>query len=153
MQLISINTYASGLRRLGAFIIDAIVISVVMSILFSFTLGWGLFEERDIFFYPYHHWRLLGFFSYHSLIREIIFISYYALMESSKYQGTLGKIALGMKVVDKNGMRIDLSKAILRNLSKILSALILGIGYFMIIFDDRKQGLHDKIADTFVVKR
>lgn len=124
-----------------------------MSILFSFTLGWGLFEERDIFFYPYHHRRLLGFFSYHSLIREIIFITYYVLMESSKYQGTLGKIALGMKVVDKNGMRIDLSKAILRNLSKILSALILGIGYFMIIFDDRKQGLHDKIADTFVVKR
>ena len=73
-------------------------------------------------------------------------------MESSKYQATLGKMAMGIKVVNYNGQRLDFTKALLRNLSKFLSAFILGIGYIMIIFDDRKQGLHDKIADTFVVK-
>lgn len=74
-------------------------------------------------------------------------------MESSKYQATVGKIVMGIKVVNKNGQGLDFSKAMLRNLSKILSAIIMGIGYIMIIFDDRKQGLHDKIADTFVVKQ
>jgi uncharacterized RDD family membrane protein YckC len=60
---------------------------------------------------------------------------------------------MGIKVVNKNNQPLDFSKALLRNLSKLLSAFILGIGYIMIIFDDRKQGLHDKIADTFVVKQ
>ena len=76
---------------------------------------------------------------------------YYSYMESSKYQATLGKLALGIKVTDVRGGSIDFSKALLRNLSKYLSAFILYIGYIMIIFDDRKQGLHDKIADTLVV--
>jgi uncharacterized RDD family membrane protein YckC len=73
-------------------------------------------------------------------------------MESSQYQATLGKMALGIKVVDQNNERISLGRAVLRNLSKYLSYLILCIGYIMIIFDERKQGLHDKIADTFIVK-
>jgi uncharacterized RDD family membrane protein YckC len=74
-------------------------------------------------------------------------------MESSKYQATIGKLALGMKVTDVRQQPIDFSKALLRNLSKYLSALILWIGYIMIIFDDRKQGLHDKIADTLVMNQ
>lgn len=73
-------------------------------------------------------------------------------MESSRYQGTLGKIVMGIKVVDHNNQRLEFPRALLRNLSKILSGFLLGLGYIMIIFDDRKQGLHDKIADTFVVK-
>ena len=88
----------------------------------------------------------------HNLLREGVLIIYYSLMESSKYQGTLGKIIMGIRVTGLNQERITLGKAILRNLSKILSGLIFGIGYIMIIFDTRKQGLHDKIADTLVVK-
>ena len=154
MQVISTsNQYSSGLRRLGAFLIDHIALSAILSILLWQFWDWPF--DYDIIRYPFHRhmWNLsFNMFSHHSLKVAIIII-YYALMESSKYQATLGKLALGIKVVDHNGQRLDFSKALLRNLSKLLSAFIFGIGYIMIIFDERKQGLHDKIADTFVVNQ
>jgi uncharacterized RDD family membrane protein YckC len=74
-------------------------------------------------------------------------------MESSHYQATFGKIALGIKVVNHNGQRLTFQKALLRNVSKIISSILFGIGFIMIVFDSRKQGLHDKIADTFTVEQ
>jgi len=152
MQVISYNNqYASGFRRLIAFIIDHMAVGAVLSALtwqfFDWPWGWGDYD------YPFawHNWNF--HIVSHNFLKETLIIIYYALMESSKYQATLGKIVMGIKVVNNNGQRLDFSKALLRNISKILSALIIGIGYIMIIFDDRKQGLHDKIADTFVVKQ
>jgi uncharacterized RDD family membrane protein YckC len=150
MQVITVNNqYASGLMRLAAFLIDHILISAILS-LFTWHLWWGIPWGED---WNYNTWHFSLFFHRYSLLRFVIFVFYYALMESSQYQATLGKMALGIKVGDMDNQRIDFSKAMLRNISKILSSLILFIGYIMIIFDDRKQGLHDKIADTFVVKQ
>jgi uncharacterized RDD family membrane protein YckC len=78
---------------------------------------------------------------------------YYALMESSSNQGTLGKMALGLTVTDQAGQRISFGRATGRFFAKILSAMILLIGFFMIGWTARKQGLHDMIAGTLVVKR
>lgn len=78
---------------------------------------------------------------------------YYALFESSAYQGTIGKKILGIKVIDMNGNRISFVKASVRYFSKLLSALIIGIGFLMAGFTVRKQALHDFIADTLVVKK
>jgi uncharacterized RDD family membrane protein YckC len=147
MQVLSVNNdYATGMRRLGAFIVDRLLIGVLIKLLFFNWWGTWFDFDRDIFTINLH------FAQYH-IIREAIMILYYSFMESSQYQGTLGKIAAGIKVVNKNGQRITFSQALLRNLSKIISKMVLYIGYIMIIFDDRKQGLHDKIADTFVVKQ
>ena len=66
--------------------------------------------------------------------------------------GTPGKLILGLRIVNEQGNFIGMPKAILRYTGKIISVLILGIGYLMIIWDKRKQGLHDKIARTFVTK-
>ncbi|MGG4554491.1 MULTISPECIES: RDD family protein [Paenibacillus] len=77
---------------------------------------------------------------------------YFTMMESSKYQATLGKIMLGVVVVDDRDERISWGKANARFWSKLISS-ILGIGYFMAIFTEYKQGLHDKIADTYVVNK
>ena len=66
--------------------------------------------------------------------------------------GTPGKLILGMRIVNEQGNYIGIPMAILRYIGKFISGLILGIGYFMIGWDKRKQGLHDKIAKTFVVK-
>ena len=77
---------------------------------------------------------------------------YSALMESSATQGTLGKMALGIIVTDMNGDRITFGKATGRFFGKIISSLILCIGFLMIAFTDRKRGLHDMIASTLVVK-
>ena len=78
---------------------------------------------------------------------------YYTLMESSERQATLGKMALGIVVTDTEGRRISFGKATGRYFAKILSGLILLIGYIMVAFDGRKQGLHDKLAGTLVVRR
>ena len=78
---------------------------------------------------------------------------YYVVMETSEYQGTLGKIAMGIKVVDLDGNKLSYPKAIIRYVSKFLSSLILLIGYIMAAFTEKKQGLHDIIAGTLVVKK
>jgi len=76
---------------------------------------------------------------------------YWAAMESSRYQASLGKMIFGMQVVDRDGKRLTLPIAIGRNLLKILSAIILFIGFMMAGWTRRKQALHDKIMGCFVV--
>jgi len=76
---------------------------------------------------------------------------YSALMESGNGQATFGKRAVGLKVTDMNGERISFGRATGRHFGKILSGLILLIGYLMMLWDDRKQTLHDKMAGTLVV--
>lgn len=77
---------------------------------------------------------------------------YFALMESSTKQATLGKLVCGLRVTDVNGQRIDFGRASIRYFSKILSGLILCIGYIMSGFTDRHQALHDMIAGTLVMR-
>lgn len=78
---------------------------------------------------------------------------YYTLQESSGAQATLGKRALGIKVVDENGEKIGFGRATGRYFAKIPSSLILGVGFLMAGFTQRKQGLHDMMAGTLVVQR
>jgi uncharacterized RDD family membrane protein YckC len=75
---------------------------------------------------------------------------YEALLESSSYQATLGKMMLGMKVTDLYGNRLSFGRATGRHFAKWLSRLTLGIGYIMVGFTERKQGLHDLLAGTLV---
>jgi uncharacterized RDD family membrane protein YckC len=77
---------------------------------------------------------------------------YFSVSESSVWQATIGKKIMKIKVIDYSGNRISFAKANGRHWSKIISALILFMGYFMVAFTDKKQGLHDKIAKTLIVK-
>lgn len=77
---------------------------------------------------------------------------YYAILESSAWQATLGKKALGLVVTDLDGRRIGFGRATGRYFAKIVSALILLIGYMMAGWTQRKQGLHDMMAGTLVWK-
>ena len=78
---------------------------------------------------------------------------YFILMEASSTQSTLGKLAMGIFVCDANGNRLTIGRAALRYFSKILSALILGIGFLMAAFTENKQALHDKIAKCYVMSK
>jgi len=78
---------------------------------------------------------------------------YFALLESSSGQATLGKRALGIIVTDYEGRRISFLRATGRHFAKIISVVILLIGYIMIAFTQKKQGLHDIIAETLVVSK
>jgi uncharacterized RDD family membrane protein YckC len=77
---------------------------------------------------------------------------YEAALESSSYQATLGKMALGLKVTDLEGRRISFARATGRHFAKILSGLMFFIGFIMAGFTQRKQALHDMIAGTLVVR-
>lgn len=74
-------------------------------------------------------------------------------MESSKYQGTIGKKVLGIIVTDENGNRITFGRATGRYFAKIISGMTLWVGYIIAGFTDKKQALHDIIANTLVWKK
>jgi uncharacterized RDD family membrane protein YckC len=66
--------------------------------------------------------------------------------------GTPGKMIVGIMIQNDKGNFIGFPTAILRYIGKILSTIILCIGFIMIGWDKKKQGLHDKIAKSYVVK-
>ncbi|GFK92601.1 hypothetical protein NNJEOMEG_00426 [Fundidesulfovibrio magnetotacticus] len=78
---------------------------------------------------------------------------YYALQESSPVQATLGKRIMGLKVMDLEGRRISFGRATGRYAAKLLSGGLLLLGYAMILFTKKRQGLHDLLAGTVVVCR
>lgn len=78
---------------------------------------------------------------------------YFAIMESSKTQGTLGKMALGLKVTDLEGNRVSFGRATGRYFGKIISGMIMYIGYIIAGFTEKKQALHDIMAYCLVVRK
>jgi len=85
------------------------------------------------------------------LFSGILGLLYFVIMPVTSMQATLGKAVLGLKITDYDGGRISILKSIGRYLGYILSAIILLIGYMMVGWTARKQGLHDKLASTYVV--
>ncbi|MGE0205074.1 MAG: RDD family protein [Hyphomicrobiaceae bacterium] len=82
-----------------------------------------------------------------------VFFVYMLFMEQSRYQATVGKLLLGMRVTGLDGKRVSLAQSIIRNISKILSVLTLLVGFIMVVWTRRRQSLHDKIAGTVVIVR
>lgn len=140
--------YAGFWVRFLAALIDGVIISIVTAPIFIVIFISNIFSERSgndvipVFI------AIVGNIVYYAL-----WWIYYAVMESSSKQGTLGKMFVGLKVTDLNGNRISFGRATGRFFGRILSGLILDIGFLMIAFNDKKQGLHDMIAGTLVVKK
>jgi uncharacterized RDD family membrane protein YckC len=143
--------YAGFWRRFAASIIDGLIMAPI-NFLVQLPLGISPFSaglEPDATIDD-----LITYLTRVGIASAVTFVLawlYYAFMESSKYQGTLGKIVLGIAVTDMNGQRISFSRATGRYFAKIISQIILFIGYFMIAFTEKKQGLHDMMASCLVV--
>lgn len=136
--------------RAVAFLIDYIVTYVIGMVLNLAVMGIVMFglggrgeDQTPVW---------IAVYAFNVLIGIAVGVAYYAGMESSSSQATLGKMALGLKVTDLFGRRITFWRAVGRYASKIVSGMILGIGYFMAGFTERKQGLHDMMAGTLVVR-
>jgi uncharacterized RDD family membrane protein YckC len=127
--------YAGFWRRLLASFIDTVVLSIPLVPLYV------------LFFWEPNMEDLLTFYAVGLILPWL----YFAAMESSSRQATLGKMALGIVVTDAHGRRISFVRATGRHFGKIVSGLILDIGYLMIAFTQRKQGLHDIMAECLVV--
>jgi uncharacterized RDD family membrane protein YckC len=77
----------------------------------------------------------------------------YSVWFLSKYGATLGKMALGLRVIRSDGGSLTVGRAVGRTFADYLSGMILYIGYIMAAFDDQKQALHDRICDTRVIRK
>ena len=78
---------------------------------------------------------------------------YHTIFESSAWQGSIGKRIVGLYVTDKAGNRLTFGRAAGRNFSKMISDMTLGVGYLMAGFTEKKQALHDIIAECLVLRR
>ena len=134
--------YAGFWMRVIAYVIDWVLVEAVMvvvAILVGMGLEGGTMEALT--------GNTLG------LVGLLVGLGYWAVLESSSRQATVGKMVVGLKVTDLQGNRISFARALGRTLAKLLSGLLLLIGYFMVAFTARKQGLHDKLAGTLVVHK
>lgn len=127
--------YAGFWIRFAAYFIDAIILSII-----NVILSYLFFGDYD-FFAPNQMLTVISFF---------VGVGYFAVMESSEKQATLGKMIVGIRVGDTKGERITVMNAIGRYFAKILSVVTLLIGFMMAGWDSKKQALHDKLADTYV---
>jgi uncharacterized RDD family membrane protein YckC len=86
-----------------------------------------------------------------SNIAILVLIVYWSLMESSRFQASIGKRALGIRVVDEHGRRLTTLRALGRNASKVFSVITLMVGFAMAGWTKNKQALHDIIARCYVI--
>ena len=85
-------------------------------------------------------------------IIPLVKMIYSIFAEASLNQGTYGKVLMGLKVCDESGLPINMGTSLIRNLSKLICVATLGLGYAYGFFDKKQQGIHDKIAETLVIK-
>ena len=132
--------------RVLAYVIDYMILQVATSVLMAVGIvgALGVGEVSDMAAGV----GLLGFYGLSIVLNWLCF----ALLESSKYQGTIGKQALKLVVTDERGDRISFGRATGRYFAKILSTMIMLIGFMMVGWTQKKQGLHDMICGTFVHK-
>ncbi|MFN8287052.1 MAG: RDD family protein [Chitinophagales bacterium] len=127
--------YAGFWLRFAAYVIDRAILGLALGV----VLGQTKAESREVF-----QGMLIAF-----ALSEVL---YFTALECSDQQATLGKQFVGIKVTDENGQRLTFKRALLRSLSKYFSFILLGAGFIMIFFDKKRQGLHDKVAHTLLVK-
>ncbi len=145
----NVADYGGFWRRVGAAVIDIVILLTVLTLL-QFLLAPETLEyagQADTG--PgapgavWTWWNTLEIFAAWL---------YWAGFHSSAWQATPGKMVLGMQVTDLRGQRISFLRATGRYLAEFLSGALLMIGYIMVAFHPRKQGLHDLIAGTLVVR-
>lgn len=151
------TVYAGFWRRAAALSIDGLILSVPSGIVFTVfflpTISAIVSNVGDqerivsLVLASIFGWVWLG------MLIFAIRILYFALFESSRFQATPGKLALGLVVTDMQGQSVSFLRALGRNLGKILSKAIFMIGFIMAGLTDKKQALHDLLADTLVIVR
>lgn len=81
------------------------------------------------------------------LVSVIYFIGYW-----TKSGQTVGKLVLGIRIIRPDGSALSWGRAVLRYVGYLISGLVLSLGFLWLAFDRKRQGWHDKIANTVVVQ-
>jgi uncharacterized RDD family membrane protein YckC len=129
--------YGGFWERFIAAFIDGLILGCFQIGLSYFILGDSIFFGGD--------WNSSG-------IGLLLGLMYHTYFISSEKQATLGKQAMGLKVITTHGERLTPLNAAGRFVATYLSLAILLIGYIMAAFDSKKQALHDRLANTYVIR-
>ena len=136
------KSYGGFWKRVIAYLIDAFIIAFPVTMIFGTVIPQTMMTDN------------IQVTSVAVSMPQVIMLVaswvYFAGLESSAWQATVGKKMLGMKVTDTSGERIDFIKATIRYFAKILSSFILMIGFIIEAFTAKKQGQQDFIAGTLV---
>ena len=137
------NCYGGFWLRVGAYAVDCVVLlipTLMISFLYrALTPAASDAEQSAV--------ALVD-----ACLSVIVWWVYTAALQSSTWQATVGKKVCGLRVVGYGGDRISFGRATGRYFAGFLSALLLCMGFFMIAWTRRRQGLHDMMAETYVVK-
>lgn len=135
------------LIRLVAYIIDAIILAIGQGILMAiFGLSSFMTQSGGGSQVSIGALQIIGF-----ILILVWDIGYFVYFWSSSGQ-TPGKMIMGIKVVSVDGGPVSVGKAIVRLIGYAISGIVIYLGFLWIIWDKEKQGWHDKIASTYVVK-
>ena len=136
-------SYAGFWIRVAASVLDGFVIGV-LAVLGALILGVaGMVSGEPAEF------AAVGYY----IVAILASWLYYAILESSSKQATLGKRAVGIMVTDLSGKPLSFGRASGRAFAKWLNILTLHIGWLVVAFTRQKRGIHDFLAGTVVVKR
>ena len=142
--------YASFETRLVAFVLDVIVLFSVLALFFAVAFlqvllrsDFGDVDPPDSAFYLAAIILLIYFF--------LFFPLYFLALWVWRGQ-TVGKMAMAIKVVRRDGHPLGVGTALLRLVGYLFSTLLLFAGFLMIAFDPQRRALHDRLADTLVVE-
>jgi len=155
-----LEDYAGFWKRLVAYIIDCIVLyipNMLIQKLMGGDVAGEALRQAQMANRDDPQQMVQSLMTYYSamtpamLAISVVTLLYFAFCESSAWQATVGKLAMGIRVTDLEGQRISLPRALGRYLGKFISALILCIGFLMVAWTRRSQGLHDIMANTLVL--
>jgi uncharacterized RDD family membrane protein YckC len=144
--------YAGFWIRVLAGILDMMIIIAIYGILLAIGLGIVIIFQGLDFKHPVDENVMIGLIIVGVITTNLVYYLYFAILESSSWQATIGMRICRLKITNFAFQRIGFWRAFGRELFTIISGFILYIGYFMIAFTKKKQGLHDIIADTYVIR-
>jgi uncharacterized RDD family membrane protein YckC len=151
--------YAGFWLRFGAWVIDYLILIVPFTII---SLGMGLSTIAGAFLEQMKTDQVAAFEAYATAMLPITYVLmvigfvYYTLFEASKWQATPGKMAVGIRVTDTDGQRISIARSAGRNAVRLTNVLRFPVPlplicYVVAAFTERKQGVHDLLARTYVL--
>jgi uncharacterized RDD family membrane protein YckC len=143
--------YAGFRKRAAAHLIDSLVIGTIGSVI-GVIIG-GIMGAALGFGGETSGGALIAIQVVVQLVSLGLTAAYYAGFHASRSMATLGKMAIGIKVVRTDGDQITLARGVGRYFATIISGLTLLIGYIMAGFTEQKRALHDMICDTLVVDK
>jgi len=148
------SNLASFWIRLGAFVIDFIILEIIWGLIIAILSFRGLMPRIG-------NLTAVDVFNKMTLRQVILlevviyftFIAYNVICDTSAMEGSLGKRICGLIVVNADGEGIGFLNSLGRTLGKLVSINFWGLGFISIFFTEHRQALHDYLAKTYVIKR